>query len=42
MTPVWALWHEELLNDCIVSPDVFNPMVDRLRDFVVPYVRRDS
>jgi len=37
MTPVWALRHEELLNDCIVSPDVFNPMVDRLRDFVVPY-----
>src|SRR6266446_4157375 len=37
MTPVWALRHEELFNDCIVSPDVFNPMVDRLRDFVVPY-----
>src|SRR5467141_874944 len=37
MTPVWALRHEELLNDCIVSPDVFKPMVDRLRDFVVPY-----
>jgi hypothetical protein len=26
-----------LLRDCIVSPDVFNSMVDRLRDFVVPY-----
>src|SRR5712691_5743174 len=37
MTPVWALRHEELFNDCIVSPDVFNPMVDRLRAFVVPY-----
>ncbi len=37
MTPVWALRQEELFNDCIVSPDVFNPMVDRLRDFVVPY-----
>src|SRR5207253_6662631 len=28
---------EELLSDCIVSPDVFNHMVDRLREFVVPY-----
>jgi SRSO17 transposase len=37
MTPVWALRQEELLNDCIVSPDVFNPMVDRLGAFVVPY-----
>ena len=37
MTPAWAQRHEELLRDCIVSPDVFHPMVDRLRDFVVPY-----
>jgi SRSO17 transposase len=37
MTPAWAQRKEELLSDCIVSPDVFNPMVDRLRDFVVPY-----
>jgi SRSO17 transposase len=37
MTPVWALRQEELFNDCIVSPDVFTPMVDRLRDFAVPY-----
>jgi SRSO17 transposase len=37
MTPAWAQRHEELLRDCIVSPDVFNPMVDRLRDFVMPY-----
>src|SRR5216684_3873843 len=37
MTPAWAQRQEELLRDCIVSPDVFNPMVDRLRDFVVPY-----
>jgi hypothetical protein len=29
----------ELRRDCIVSPDVFNPMVDHLRDFVVPYQR---
>ena len=37
MTPAWALRQEELLSDCIVSPDVFNHMVDRLCDFVVPY-----
>jgi hypothetical protein len=37
MTPAWALRQEDLLHDCIVSPDIFNPMVDRLRDFVVPY-----
>ena len=37
MTPAWALRQEELLSDCIVSPDVFNPIVDRLGEFVVPY-----
>src|SRR5712691_13500262 len=37
MTPAWAQRQEELLSDCIVSPDVFNHMVDRLCDFVVPY-----
>jgi SRSO17 transposase len=37
MTPLWAQRQEELLSDCIVSPDVFNHMVDRLYDFVVPY-----
>ncbi len=37
MTPVWAQRREALLRDCIVSPDVFNLMVDRLGDFVVPY-----
>jgi hypothetical protein len=37
MTPEWAQRKEELLSDCIVSPDVFNPMVERLGDFVVPY-----
>src|SRR5262249_4533312 len=36
MTPAWAQRHEELLRDCIVSPDVFNSMLDRLGDFVVP------
>ena len=37
MTPAWAQRQAELLSDCIVSPDVFHHMVDRLRDFVVPY-----
>lgn len=37
MTPVWAQRREELLSDCIVSPDVFNQMVDRLSEFVMPY-----
>ena len=37
MTPVWAQRREELRRDCIVSPDVFGPMVDRLGEFVVPY-----
>ena len=39
MTPAWAQRQEALLSDCIVSPDVFDHMVDRLRDFVVPYQR---
>jgi hypothetical protein len=46
MTPAWTLWQEELLRDCIVCPDVFNSIVDRLCAFVVPYqhalVRRES
>src|SRR6201988_2294090 len=37
MTPAWAQRQEALLSDCIVSPDVFDHMVERLRDFVVPY-----
>src|SRR6266571_1361519 len=37
MTAALAQRQEELLRDCIVSPDVFNLMVDRLDDFVVPY-----
>ena len=37
MTPTWAQRQAELLRDCIVSPDVFIHMVDRLREFVVPY-----
>jgi hypothetical protein len=37
MTSVWAQRQEELLRDCIVPSDVFNHMVDRLGDFVLPY-----
>jgi len=37
MTPAWAQRQAELLSDCIVSPDVFHHLVDRLSDFVVPY-----
>jgi SRSO17 transposase len=37
MTPAWAQRKEELLRDCIVSPEVFNPIVNRLGEFVVPY-----
>ena len=42
MTPAWAQRQEAWLHDCLVSPDVFTSMVERLGDFVVPYVRRDS
>ena len=38
-TPMWAQQREALLRDCIVSPDVFTSMVERLGDFVVPYQR---
>jgi SRSO17 transposase len=37
MTPVWAQRREELWSDCLVSPDVFNEMVDRLGEFIMPY-----
>src|SRR6266446_3592645 len=37
MSTVWAQRREELVSDCIVSPDVFHQMVDRLGEFVVPY-----
>ncbi len=36
MTPAWAQRQEEVRSDCIVAPDVFNLMVDRLGDFAVP------
>ena len=37
MMSAWAQRREELLSDCLVSPDVFYHMVDHLCDFVVPY-----
>src|SRR6266850_5812534 len=37
MNTVWAQRREEVLSDCLVSPDVFHQMVDRLAEFVVPY-----
>jgi hypothetical protein len=36
MPPMWAQRQEELLRDCVVSPQVCDPMVDHLRDCVVP------
>jgi hypothetical protein len=37
MNPVWAQRREEVVSDCLVSPDVFHQMVERLAKFVVPY-----
>ena len=37
MTLAWAQRQKELLRDCIVSPDVFYHMMDRLGAFVAPY-----
>src|SRR6266481_8836931 len=37
MNPVWAQQQEAVLRDCLVSPDVFTQIVDRLGEFVVPY-----
>src|SRR5262245_61405859 len=37
MTPAWAERRKEMVSDCLVSPDVFHQMVDRLGEFVVPY-----
>jgi hypothetical protein len=37
MISAWALRQEELLGDCVVSPHVFESIVDRLHDFVGPY-----
>ena len=40
--PRWAQRQKEVLSDCLVSPDVFTQMVERLAEFVISYVRRDS
>jgi len=37
MIPACAQRQAELLSDCIVSPDVFQHIIDRLSDFAVPY-----
>src|SRR3989441_51021 len=37
MITVWAQRREALVSDCLVSPDMFTQMVDRLGEFVVPY-----
>jgi hypothetical protein len=37
MHTVWAQRREEVLSDCRVSPAVFQQIVDRLAEFVVPY-----
>src|SRR5919109_5207608 len=37
MHPVWAQRREEVLRDCLVVPDVFTQMVERLGEFVRPY-----
>src|ERR1700739_3366505 len=37
MSTGWARRREELLSDCLVPPDVFILMVDRLSEFVAPY-----
>src|SRR4029453_3789537 len=37
MHTVWAQRREEVVNDCLVFPDIFYHMVDRLAEFVVPY-----
>jgi SRSO17 transposase len=36
MTPAWAQRQAELLRDCLVSPDVFQHRLERLRDFALP------
>ena len=37
MPPTWVQRQEAWLQDCVVSPDVFRHMVDRLGEFVAPY-----
>jgi hypothetical protein len=37
MHPVWTPRREDVVRDCLVSPDVFPPMVERLAACGVPY-----
>jgi hypothetical protein len=37
MRAMWASRQENLLSDCVVSPHVFDHLLERLDDFVVPY-----
>ena len=37
MRAMWAQRQEELFSDCVVSPHVFDHLVDRLCDFAAPY-----
>ena len=37
MHPVWAQRRKAVVSDCLVSPDVFTQMVERLGEFVIPY-----
>jgi hypothetical protein len=39
MSTLGALRREALLRDCLVSPDVFLQIADRLAEFVMPYQR---
>jgi hypothetical protein len=41
MTPAWAQRREEMLSDCLVSPDVFILMVDRLTA-VFSWIQHDT
>ena len=38
MSTLWALRREELLSDCLVSPDVFPRLVERLAEEDVSHV----
>ena len=42
MSTMWAQRREELLSDCLVSPEVFTPLIDRLVEFVVPEAARSE
>ena len=37
MSAVWALQQEELLSDCLVSPDRLNPQIPLIRRRALPW-----